>query len=244
MPPSPLPRAGLALLVVSIVSVSADAGMPAPLPTNYEQVLRLTDSAHGRLEAISFFAAGLLIAAGIVQFLWNYVRRAFARLPRLTYPRALCMVLLWGLLSFVVLTMISGARELMTPGAWRKQGFTYRLANDAHTRTNPSRLEERRRKLEDLRAALWHFAALHDGRFPTRREEIPGDPSLWSVAGERLPYVYLTGLRAETTARLLAAEPELAADQRWILLTSGEIRLATSVEIERLLRPGSAGSQP
>ena len=244
MPSSALPRAGLALLVVWIVSASADAGMPAPLPADYEQVWRLTDSAHGRLEAISFFAVGLLITAGVVQFLWNYVRRAFAGLPRLTYPRALCVVLLWGLLSFVVLTMISGARELMTPGAWRKQGFTYRLANEAPTQTNPSRLEERRRKLEDLRAALWHFAALHAGRFPTGREELPGDPSLWSVAGGRLPYVYVPGLRPETTARLLAAEPELAADERWILLTSGEIRLAASVEIEKLLRPDAVERQP
>ncbi len=37
------------------------------------------------------------------------------------------MVVLWGLLFTVVLAMISGARELMTPGAWEKQGATYRL---------------------------------------------------------------------------------------------------------------------
>ena len=28
----------------------------------------------------------------------------------------------------IVLTMISGARELMTPGAWERNGVTYRLS--------------------------------------------------------------------------------------------------------------------
>ena len=31
----------------------------------------------------------------------------------------------------VVLAMISGARELMTPGAWEKHGATYRLKEEA-----------------------------------------------------------------------------------------------------------------
>jgi hypothetical protein len=33
-------------------------------------------------------------------------------------------------LFLLVLTMISGARELMTPGAWEKKGFTYQLVRD------------------------------------------------------------------------------------------------------------------
>ena len=36
-------------------------------------------------------------------------------------------VVLWGLLFMLVLTMISGARELLTPGAWEKKGATYQL---------------------------------------------------------------------------------------------------------------------
>jgi hypothetical protein len=36
-------------------------------------------------------------------------------------------VTLWGLLFLLILTMISGARELMTPGAWEKHGSTYEL---------------------------------------------------------------------------------------------------------------------
>jgi hypothetical protein len=45
----------------------------------------------------------------------------------MTYARALAAVALWGFVFVIVLTMISGARELLTPGAWEKQGATYKL---------------------------------------------------------------------------------------------------------------------
>jgi hypothetical protein len=61
---------------------------------------------------------------------WNGLRRDFAWLPYLSYFKACCVVVLWGLLFVVVLTMISGARELMTPGAWEKNGLTYKLRED------------------------------------------------------------------------------------------------------------------
>ena len=47
------------------------------------------------------------------------------------FRRAIGLVALWGLLFLLVLTMISGARELMTPGAWKKEGFTYKLKDEA-----------------------------------------------------------------------------------------------------------------
>jgi hypothetical protein len=87
------------------------------------------ETAGERLEVISFFLAVLLILALIVQGLWNGLRRDFPRLPRLGYFRALGLLLLWGLLFVLVLTMISGARELLTPGAWEKHGPTYKLVS-------------------------------------------------------------------------------------------------------------------
>ena len=93
--------------------------MPAPIT--------LTDLARMRLEAISFFLLVLLISALLIQWLWNCLRSSFTRLPRLTYFKSLALVLLWGLLFAVVLAMVSGARELMTPGAWEHHGVTYRL---------------------------------------------------------------------------------------------------------------------
>jgi hypothetical protein len=105
------------------------AGMPSPLPTQVDRILRLNESALERLQAISFFLLVFLLCAAAVAVLWNYVRRDFPVMPRLTYGKAVAGVFLWGMLFIIVLTMISGARELMTPGAWEKQGFTYRLTD-------------------------------------------------------------------------------------------------------------------
>lgn len=94
------------------------AGMPS---------FSLTDVAKLRLDSISLFLVLLLLGAWGVKALWNALARDFPRLPRMTYGRALGVMTLWGLLFVIVLTMISGARELLTPGAWVKQGLTYKL---------------------------------------------------------------------------------------------------------------------
>ncbi|MBI3857618.1 MAG: hypothetical protein HY293_18205 [Planctomycetes bacterium] len=107
--------AGLLMLCGAL---PAHAGMPS---------FTLTDIGRARLDSISFFLILVLLLALCVKGLWNYLAKDFAKLPRMTYPKALTAVALWGLLFLLVLTMISGARELMTPGAWEKQGATYRL---------------------------------------------------------------------------------------------------------------------
>src|SRR5690348_1354111 len=84
----------------------ARAGMPS---------LTLSDVAQLRFQVISFFLVCFLICSWVVQRIWNSLRRDFPKLPRLSYKRSVGLVLLWGLLFLLVLTMISGARELMTP---------------------------------------------------------------------------------------------------------------------------------
>ena len=108
----------LLVIVLVAVSGSACAGMP---------VITLSDVAALRLSGISFFTALILLAAWFVRFLWNTLRRDFQRLPQLDYRRSLALVLLLGLCFNLVLLMISGTRELMTPGAWEQQGTTYHL---------------------------------------------------------------------------------------------------------------------
>jgi hypothetical protein len=103
------------------------AGMPTPLPIDVPRFLRVNDTAYERLQAISFFLMAFLACAAVVMLLWNYVRRDFPALPRLSFGKATAGLVLWGLLFVIVLTMISGARELMTPGAWEPDGVTYRL---------------------------------------------------------------------------------------------------------------------
>jgi hypothetical protein len=205
--------------------------MPAPLPTDPELVLRLNDEPRLRLQAISFFLVGLLLCAAAVRWLWNYLQRDFPNLPRLSYGKALAGVVLWGLLFVIVLTMISGARELMTPGAWRKQGFTYRL-NDGEA---PAAL--RQRHLERLRTELWHFAATHQGRFPSESEAVGLPADLWEVPESGgLRYQYVPGLSASAAPALLAYEPELDGDRRLALRTDGDIAQLRTEEIRRTLK--------
>ena len=115
-------RAFLAAAAFIELERFAAAGMPA---------ITFTDVAAFRLQSLSFFAAGLLISAAVVQWLWNSLKKDLPRLPKLNYRRACGIVLLWGLLFVIVLTMISGARELMTPGAWERDGLTYKLRSGA-----------------------------------------------------------------------------------------------------------------
>lgn len=115
-------RLGLQVLVCVYTSLSAISMAHAGMPS-----INLTDVAKARLNSISFFFALFLVLSLLVKFLWNSLAKDFPRLPRMSYPRAIAAVALWGLLFMLVLTMISGARELMTPGAWEKQGATYRL---------------------------------------------------------------------------------------------------------------------
>ncbi len=100
--------------------------MPTRLLAGMPQVV-LDDVGGMRLEVISFFAVGLLLLTWLVKLAWNFLRRDFSRLPRLTYWRALSLVFLMGCLFLFILTMISGARELLTPGAWKKDGYTYKV---------------------------------------------------------------------------------------------------------------------
>ena len=229
----------LALLASTILLArpfSARAGMPAPLPENPEYVLRLNDSVAYRLQAISFFLLVILVSAAVVRWMWNYFQRDFSRLPRLTYGKAIAGVLLWGLLFVVVLTMISGARELMTPGAWQKSRFTYNLASPP-AEPNSDWRAKRQAHLERLRTALWHFAALHNGRFPETGEmsEIPAD--LWLVpGGGGLHYLYRAGGAVRGPATVLVFEPELDPPHRLILRTDSDIAALRSEELVPLLQ--------
>src|SRR5579859_6846470 len=211
------------------------AGMATPLPLETNFVRNVVHSADARLQAISFFLLALLLCSAAVWGLWNYVRREWTALPRLSYPKAMGVTVLWGMLAFIVLTMISGARELMTPGAWKKSGFTYELtANQSEKDENP--FDVRRRQLEELRTLLWKFAATHNGRFPSEGEvsEIP--ENFWRVPGVvGLRYRYVAGLKAESATEksdLLVIEPELDRERRLVILTDGEIATRTTAEIQ------------
>ena len=235
---------GVAVLLSGLWIASAHAGMPAPLPTSWTAE-NTPDWAHSggtassgamalRVQAISFFLAVLLLSGWLVKGLWNFARRDFPKLPVLSYGRALGLVGLWGLSFVIVLTMISGARELMTPGAWRKQGWTYKLANASPAETTDGRAA-RQRGLERLRTGLWQYAATHEGRLPVASEPSV-EAASWEIPGwPGLKFLAVPDRHAESTGRLFVFEPELDDDERLVLLTNGFIGTMRTAEIKQSL---------
>ncbi len=209
------------LLVVSLLP--AHAGMT---------VYGLRDIVRLRLEEISFFIVLLLACSFILKFLWNTAFKGFESVPRLKYFQALGGSLLFGLVMLLILTMISGIREVLTPEAWRKQGTSYRL-ND------PSQEPARRRSLEHLRGALMEYARTHEGQFP-RHDFGPEIPAkLWESpdqAGSR--YIYSGGLSTNDTSALLVVEPVNFGERRFVLRGSGEVEIMPNEAINRRFGQG------
>jgi hypothetical protein len=222
----------LALAGTLTIPAAARAGMPTVTVT-------LTEMAEVRLQNISFFLFGFFVSAFLIRLLWNYLAKEWTSLPRLSYGRALAVTFVWGLLFVLVLTMISGARELMTPAAWERDGRTYKIAKDKPLVDSAPTEDERRHKLEELRFALWDQAQSRDGPFPESREaaDIPAD--LWKTphpSGMR--YLYTGAQQRRGPVKPLAWEPELFGEGRLVLSTNGSIRKMTNDEIDEALAEG------
>ena len=182
-------------------------------------VITLTDVARARLDALSFFLVSYFLIAWAVKGLWNHLGKTFTVLPRLDYRRALGLVFLTGLMFYVVLTMISGARELLTPGAWEKQGMGYRNREGGVTELTK---EERRAAMRELQDAIWAYAKAHDGQAPPGPLVDGIEPKLWKFAGGGL-YCLMPGLRPGGGREVLVYEPSTAGGRRFVLLADGSI---------------------
>ena len=220
---------GIALLLAPRAAL---AGMPS---------LTLTDIARMRLQSISFFLLLLLISAAAVMFLWNGLRRDFARLPRMTYGKSVALVSLWGMLFLLVLTMISGARELMTPGAWEKDGATYKLASGER---RDSKVTEamRRERLQQLKTKLWNYASAHGGDFPADDGDAGIPPDAWeTLDASRARYVYMPGRKADVGAHAIAYEPTAFYSPRFVLTSDGQIHRLRDDELATMLAIAGGG---
>lgn len=238
-------RSILALFVIAVSCVGAvHAGMPAPLstprtkehPPDWATSSVFYGSTDARWQAISFFMVCLLLSAWAVKLLWMSLRKSLTWLPVLDYRRSLTLIILWGLLFVIVLTMISGARELMTPSAWRKQGWTYKLSDSpVSARDNADAKEQRRRGLEQLRTAMWQYAAKHHGQFP-EKDDPSLDAKLWVLPGwPGLQFLSVGNRVANEAGQLLVFEPEADGDERQVLLTNGMIGTMRTTEIQQTL---------
>jgi hypothetical protein len=220
------------------VTRPALAGMPS---------FTLTDIAAARLQTISFFILVLLLGAGAIQLIWNRLRNDFQRLPRLTYPRALGIVCLWGFVFALVLTMISGARELLTPGAWERDGAIYRLSKSPGTTSDDREVvqraeSDRQGRLMALKVLLWAYAAAHAGELPPddRAPEMPA--MAWETPDpSRIRYHYIPGRKVGERADPVAYEPAAAfASPRWVLTSDGRITQMSDSDLAAAMRKGGA----
>lgn len=206
------------------IALPAQAGMT---------VYGLNDLYRLRLQEISFFLVLLFGCALILKLLWNHAFKGFSSIPRLSYGQAFCGALMFGMLMLLILTMISGIREVLTPGAWRRQGTSYRL-ND------PAQEPARRRSLEHLRGALFEYARNHVGNFPAHDFGNEISEKLWESPDQAASrYIYSGGLTTNHATSLLAVEPPNFGDRRFALIVSGEIVELSNDEIKQRLQTKS-----
>jgi hypothetical protein len=193
---------------------SAWAGMP------FVQVTHLVSM---RLQAISFFLLLLVLCALGLRQAFRVLRRDFPSLPQVSFKGALALLLVWGLLFELVLTMIAGGRELMTPGAWEPQGTTYKLAT-RQASAEATVEHARTMALTRLRTALWTHAQSHGGAFPQGEftGEIP-DAAWVTSDPSGMRFIYVPGRKVDTGALPLAWEPGIYGKERMVLLTNGAL---------------------
>lgn len=205
------------------------AGMPAP---------ELSEIAKMRLDSLSFFAFVFVVSAGLICVVWNAFRRDFPWLPWLSFWRSLGLTFLWGLAFVLVLTMISGARELLTPGAWKKQGWTYALAEEPVGGEEAVTLQSRRQKIDELRFSLWDHARKNGGQFPSTLDGAGFPRERWNVPGpSAMRYLYSVP-NGNGVDRPLAWEPEVFGPQRLVLFRDGTIGTMDSAALERVVKGG------
>ena len=149
------------------------------------------------------------------------------------------MVTLWGLAFILVLTMISGARELMTPGAWERSGATYKLAGSGAVADRDQRMAH----LAALKHALWQYASKHGGRLPESDRVAEIAPDLWETPEvSRARYVYVAGRKADVGTEPVAYEPLAFPSPRLVLTSDGRIRSMHDTELRRALERGRGGA--
>lgn len=197
---------------------------------------QLSDVAKARLDVISFFIFAYLLCAVIFRWLWNLLAKDFAWMPRLTFLRSIALLVVLGLFLYFILTMISGARELMTPGAWAKQGITYKLQTPDRD-PKPWLDAARKHWLETLRDALREYAAKHEGKLPAHAYAGDFNTALWKGAhpdGHWL--IYIPGLTFGSSSRVLVYEPAAYGETRWALLTDGSVLQIKGEELDERMR--------
>jgi hypothetical protein len=127
----------------------------------------------------------------------------------------------------------------MTPGAWEKNGITYRLVKETDLKPGDIFDPVRYERLEQLSEALANFAEKHQGRFPAESELGQIDANVWLAAWPNARFVYYGAVVDRVHGKPLAAEPEALGPFPLVLFTDGMIHMMTLEELKRA-RAGEA----
>lgn len=214
--------------------------------------LTLTDLAIFRISSISFFLVVILVCSLCVQKIWKRFAHDIQGMPVLSYSRACRLSLTCGLLFVAVFTMISGAREHMTPEAWQKQGLMFQRQSDNSVlpdknalrspdpQSQTERMAERRLKLAELRHLLERYSDQHNGNYPESREASGFPPESWELPDvSRLQYVYncCENSPMSDPDQPLAIEPDFFPGDPCILTAGGDIVTMSRTRILSYLSP-------
>jgi len=215
--PAPLNkcRGGLGILLGLALTPCAQAGMP---------MLIASDTYNFRLGTLCFFALGFLVVTLFFKLLWNSFAKDFNRLPRLRYPSALAVMIVFGLVLYLLLTMIAGVRELMTPGAWVRDGYTYRLSM-AKQAPEVWLTSARRRSIETLRDSLWASVARNGGQFPPDMfvDDLP--LAVWhTISPNGDLFLYHNPGDSRSGEVVVILEPPAFDKTRLAVMANGEVR--------------------
>lgn len=196
----------------------------------------LDDLAERRLDALSFYGVGWLLAVAGARALWNSIGRGRPGHRPLGIRRALGWSIVGAMALAATGLLGAGAAGLIAPGGWRAIPLVDEVAAgfalEPFEQTNAEGLEaeqqlerERRARLTELRERLWRDADRRDGVFPLRREEADVPAELWQQAGfPSVELIYCPGLRRDGPVEPLVIEYDLAgAGTRLVLSTDGAI---------------------
>lgn len=184
-------------VAVLLSSQIAEAGMPMPVLTRYGM---------DRLIGMSTALFILMVVVAIpIRLCWNALFVSIKAdendpaIKPLTYPQALGVTFLGGFLFLLVLVMIAGSRELLSPGAWIPDGaMSKTLYSVERERIAQSTGGDDRKGIDllrrdaivRLRDSLMLYSKEHDGQLPDSIEQ-SGFGDLWLIpfaAGIRYEY--------------------------------------------------------
>lgn len=194
------------------------AGMPALLPWDSEPSPLVSEPFSRQVQLLVGSVIVLSIGAWIVKALWNSLAKDFESLPQMSYLRALGMTLLWGLAMVVALILIDGTRHTLSPAAWVRNGFTYRLSTEEEQILTDYR-NQRREQLKNLHADLKSHIEANGRTLPPSLTTIESD-HLYVPENAELQYLWKLDTENST---FQIVEPELVDDVRYAITAQGEV---------------------